>query len=147
MVALDNTALPGRALSGRFRVPRLKLTLGPLVGGIAFSDNGLLINVPYLVKFFTNDTAEMTGFFGVSSICPQRIESGSERFHNFPLTDFSDISPLLFKVLEKKVKVVMIQCPQHFLYIFQTFIVVFQNGLRSIVQPVNAASAQKGQQQ
>jgi len=36
MIALDDTALSGRALTDRFRVPRLKLTLGPLVGGIAF---------------------------------------------------------------------------------------------------------------
>jgi len=36
MVVLNNTALTGRALIGRVRVPRLKLTLGPLVGGIAF---------------------------------------------------------------------------------------------------------------
>src|SRR6185436_18953298 len=36
MIALDNTALAGRAITGRVRVPRLRLTLGPLVGGIAF---------------------------------------------------------------------------------------------------------------
>ena len=54
MVALDNTALPGRALSGRFRVPRLKLTLGPLVGGIAFVAVALVIGAILFRGFAEN---------------------------------------------------------------------------------------------
>lgn len=49
MVALDNTALVGR-----IRVPRLKLTLGPLVGGIAFVAMALVIAAILLRGFAEN---------------------------------------------------------------------------------------------
>ncbi len=54
MVALDNTALTGRAFIGRFRVPRLKLTLGPLVGGIAFVAMALVIGAILFRGFAEN---------------------------------------------------------------------------------------------
>ncbi|MEO8301872.1 MAG: hypothetical protein ABI608_08760 [Rhizomicrobium sp.] len=49
MVALDNTALVGRV-----RVPRLKLTLGPLVGAIAFGAVALVVGAIFLRGFAEN---------------------------------------------------------------------------------------------
>lgn len=49
MVALDNTVLVGR-----IRVPRLKLTLGPLVGGIASGAVALVIGAVLLRGFAEN---------------------------------------------------------------------------------------------
>jgi len=49
MVVLDNTALVGR-----IRVPRLKLTLGPLVGGIAFGAVALVVGAILFRGFAEN---------------------------------------------------------------------------------------------
>ena len=54
MVALDNAVLTGRALIGRVRVPRLKLTLGPLVGSITFGAVALAIGAVLLRGFAEN---------------------------------------------------------------------------------------------
>jgi hypothetical protein len=54
MIALDDTALASRAIAGRFRVPRLRLTLGPLVGGIAVAAAVLVVGAILFRGFAEN---------------------------------------------------------------------------------------------